>query len=423
MKVSKLYRNIRLGIKTLLLHKLRSFLTMLGVVFGVGSVVAMLAVGEGASKEALEEIRKLGSTNIIISSIKPIEEESGANRSPFSVVMFGLLYEDERRARETFASIERTVPVKIVRKEGRLGERTLDLRIMGTTADWFDLVERRLIAGRMLTPRDGRQRAGVTVLTEFGARKLLATRHTIGQSLRIGGNYYEVVGIVQSESGQGGSIQTPDQKIDAYIPVEVARERYGDFRTEVSAGSLLRESVELHQLIVQVDAIEHVETVAAGLNRMLKGYHSREDYRISVPLALLRQAEATKRTFNIVLGSIAGISLLVGGIGIMNIMLASVTERTREIGIRRAIGAKRRQIIGQFLIETVVLSTSGGLVGVGIGLLIPWLITRVAGMPTVVTPHSIVLAVGISMTVGIVFGLYPARHAANLDPIEALRHE
>ena len=423
MRQTRLVRNIRLGIKTLLLHKLRSMLTMLGVVFGVGSVVAMLAVGEGASKEALEQIRKLGSTNLIITSIKPAEDESGGTRSPFSVVMFGLLYDDERRARETFDAIERTVPVKIVRQEGRLGERTLELRVLGTTADWFDLVQRRLIAGRTLTTRDGENRAGVVVLTEYGARRLLATRRTIGQSLRIGGEYYEVVGIVKSESGQGGSIQTPDQEIDAYIPIEVARERHGDFLTQMSAGSMSRESVELHQIILQVDAIEHVETVAAGLERMLARFHPKGDYRISVPLALLRQAEATKRTFNVVLGSIAGISLVVGGIGIMNIMLASVTERTREIGIRRAIGAKRRQIIGQFLIETVVLSTAGGLIGVTIGVLIPWLITRLVGMPTVITGYSLVLALGISMSVGIIFGIYPARHAANLDPIEALRHE
>jgi putative ABC transport system permease protein len=423
MRQARILRNIRLGIKTLMLHKLRSFLTMLGVVFGVGSVVAMLAVGEGASKEALEQIRKLGSTNIIITSIKPAEEEASGTRSPFSMLMYGLLYDDERRARETFGAIERTVPVKIVRQEGRLGERTLDLRVLGTSADWFDLVRRRLIAGRTLTARDSRERAGVVVLTEYGARRLLATRRTIGQSLRIGGEYYEVVGIVQSETGQGGSIQTPDQQIDAYIPIEVAIERYGDYLTEVSAGSMSREWVELHQLIIEVDQIENVESVAAGLERMLKGYHPKSDYRISVPLALLRQAEATKRTFNVVLGSIAGISLLVGGIGIMNIMLASVTERTREIGIRRAIGAKRRQIIGQFLIETVVLSTLGGLIGVTIGVLIPWLITRLAGMPTVVTGYSLALALGVSMSVGIVFGLYPARHAANLDPIEALRHE
>ena len=423
MRQGRILKNVRLGIKTLMLHKLRSFLTMLGVLFGVGSVVAMLAVGEGASKEALEQIRKLGSTNIIVTSIKPAEDDSGTARSPFSMLMYGLLYEDERRARETFDAIERTVPVKMVRQEGRLGERHLELRVMGTTADWFDLVHRKLIAGRTLTARDGTRRAGAVVLTEFGARRLLATERTIGKTLRIGGAYYEVIGIVQSESAQGGTIQTPDRDIDAYIPIEVARERYGDFVTEISAGSLSRESVQLHQLIVQVNAIDNVETVAAGLERMLKAYHAKEDFRISVPLALLRQAEATKRTFNVVLGSIAGISLLVGGIGIMNIMLASVTERTREIGIRRAIGAKRRQIIGQFLIETVVLSTAGGLIGVTIGLLIPWLITRFAGMPTVVTGYSLVLALGVSMSVGIVFGLYPARHAANLDPIEALRHE
>jgi putative ABC transport system permease protein len=181
--------------------------------------------------------------------------------------------------------------------------------------------------------------------------------------------------------------------------------------------------VELHQLIVEVDATGDVEPVAEGLERMLRRAHPNGDYRVSVPLALLRQAEATKRTFNIVLGSIAGISLVVGGIGIMNIMLASVTERTREIGIRRAIGAKRKQIIGQFLIETVVLSMLGGLVGIALGLLIPWLVTHFAQMPTVITAYSLVLSVGISMTVGIVFGLYPAVRAANLDPIVALRHE
>ncbi|MGM0682146.1 MAG: ABC transporter permease, partial [Thermodesulfobacteriota bacterium] len=165
------------------------------------------------------------------------------------------------------------------------------------------------------------------------------------------------------------------------------------------------------------------ESTAMAIEAMLNRFHKKKDYQISVPLALLRQAEATKRTFNIVLGSIAGISLLVGGIGIMNIMLASVTERTREIGIRRAIGAKRRQIIRQFLIETVVLSTTGGILGIAIGLFIPWMITFTVGMPTVVTPVSLILALGISMTVGIIFGLYPAVRAARLDPIIALRHE
>jgi len=181
--------------------------------------------------------------------------------------------------------------------------------------------------------------------------------------------------------------------------------------------------VELHQMIVEVNSIEDVEPTAKGIENMLARFHKKKDYQISVPLALLRQAEATKRMFNIVLGSIAGISLLVGGIGIMNIMLASVTERTQEIGIRRAIGAKRRQIISQFLIETVVLSIIGGLIGIGLGVLVPSLITHFAGMPTVITLESIALPLVISFSVGIIFGLYPAVRAAKVDPIVALRHE
>jgi len=422
MKQNRFVRNISLGVENLLLHKLRSFLTMLGVVFGVGSVVAMLSVGEGASKEALEQIRKLGSNNIIISSIKSVEEETASTtRSHMSI--YGLTYEDHVRVAKTFNTIRQTAPVKLMRKEGRLGTRVLELRVVGTTTAWFDLVKRPVIAGRVLMPDDEDDQAPVAVLTEFGARRLLATEHTIGQFIRIGGDYFEVVGIVKSQSGQAGNIQIPDQEVDAYIPIEVARKYFGDVTTRRTAGTREREKVELHQIIVQVDTMENVELTAKGLEEMIKRFHKKKDYIIRVPLALLRQAEATKRTFNIVLGSIACISLLVGGIGIMNIMLASVTERTREIGIRRAIGAKRRQIIIQFLIETVVLSTIGGLIGIGLGVLIPALITFFAGMPTVITPSSIVLPLVISFGVGIIFGLYPAMRAAKVDPIVALRHE
>jgi putative ABC transport system permease protein len=394
---------------------------MLGVVFGVSSVIAMLAVGEGASVEALEQIRKLGSNNIIVSSVKPVEDESQEARIRMSI--YGLLYDDVERVAASFPSVRRIVPAKLTRQEGRMGGRTLELRVVGTTPDWFSLVRRSTLAGRVLNARDSAGRRNVVVLTEHGARRLLATGATIGQTLRIGGSIFEVIGIIRSEGGAGGDIRTPDEDVDAYISLELAKERYGDVYTRRSAGSYTRELVELHQLIVEVAKLDDVEATAAGIAVLLKRFHRKEDYRISVPLALLRQAEATKRTFNIVLGSIAAISLLVGGIGIMNIMLASVTERTREIGIRRAIGAKRRQIVGQFLIETVVLSTAGGLIGIGIGLLVPWLITRFAGMPTVVKPGSLVLSLGISMTVGILFGIYPAFRAAELDPIEALRHE
>jgi putative ABC transport system permease protein len=415
-------RNIRLGIKNLWLHKLRSLLTMLGVVFGVASVVAMLAVGEGASAQALEQIRKLGSNNILLSSQKPTEDEQAAQRRSFMSV-YGLTYDDEERIRESFPSAKRTVPVKLLRKEARVGERSHELRVVGTTPAWFQLVRRHVIAGRVLSQNDLDSFSDVCVLTEQGARKLLATEETVGKRVRIGGDYFEVAGIVASEASREGAVPTLDGEVDAYVPINVVRERYGEMVTQRSTGSRSRELVELHQILVEVKSLEEVEGTAAAINAMLKRFHKKDDYRVSVPLVLLRQAEATKRTFNIVLGSIAGISLLVGGIGIMNIMLASVTERTREIGVRRAIGAKRRQIVQQFLIETLVLSVIGGLFGVAFGVGVPWLIEHLAGMPTVVTPFSILLAVGISGGVGIIFGLYPAVRAANLDPIEALRHE
>lgn len=421
-----LFQNIVLGVKNLLLHKLRSFLTMLGMVFGVASVIAMLSIGEGASAKAMEDIKKLGSTNIIVNSMKPTEEQGSQNQSSGGrgrASMYGLLYEDVDRVKRTFEAVTDVVPVKSLRKEGRLGDRALDLRLVGTAPAWFDLVQRHLIAGRTMTDLDNEGFANVAVLTEYGARRLLATKNTIGQSLRLGGEYFEVIGIVESEGTASGDIQSLDENVDAYIPISVAKSRFGDMVTIRTTGTYQREIVELHQIIVSVRNNEDVEGTAKALETMLGRFHTKKDFNMSVPLTLLRQAEATKRTFNIVLGSIAAISLLVGGIGIMNIMLASVTERTREIGVRRAIGARRNQIILQFLIETVVLSVAGGLIGIVIGFAIPMGVTYFAGMPTIVTMGSLVLSAGISVAIGMVFGLYPAIRAANLDPITALRHE
>jgi putative ABC transport system permease protein len=422
MMASRYLREISFGIKSLLQHTLRSVLTLLGLVFGVGSVIAMLAVGEGASKQALDQIRKLGSNNIIVDSVKPVEGTS-SSLVRVRVNIYGLTYDDHLRILETIPGVRRVVPVKLLHQEGQLGAQTLDLRLVGTTPDWFDLVRRQQVAGRVLGPIDHDRQSSVVVLTEHGARRLLATKETIGEEVRIGGVFFRVIGIIRSENVQGGSVQAPDREIDAYIPISVARHRFGDIHTQRSAGTFLREQVELHQIIVETEGIAEVERVAGAVEFMLDRFHDVNDYRMSVPLALLRQAEATKRTFNIVLGSIAGISLLVGGIGIMNIMLATVTERTREIGVRRALGAQRRQIIRQFLIETVVLSTTGGVVGIIVGLFIPQVITRMAAMPTDVTAWSLALSLGISVAIGIVFGIYPAARAAYLDPIEALRHE
>jgi putative ABC transport system permease protein len=418
---TRLWRHFLIGVKDVRRHKLRSLLTILGVVFGVASVVAMLAVGEGASRQALNEIRKLGSQNIIVTSVKPVEEEQSGNR-PTYLSVYGLLQADEDRIRETIPHVRRTVPARTVRKEGRLGERSMELRVVGTTPAWFDLVRREMLAGRPLRPDDESGGASVCVLTESGARRLLAGSHSVGEAVRIGPAVLEVVGIVRSAEA-GGAVQAPDLDIDAYIPMSTLRARFGDVEYRVTSGSREMEKVELHQILAEVDELANVEPVAAAVESMLQRFHRRADFRVNVPLALLRQAEATRRTFNVVLGSIAGISLLVGGIGIMNIMLASVTERTREIGIRRAVGARKRQIVAQFLVETVVLSGAGGVIGLLVGVATPLAITAFSGMPTHVPLYSLVLSFGISVGIGIVFGLYPAVRAANLDPVEALRRE
>jgi putative ABC transport system permease protein len=386
-------------------------------------VLAMLSVGEGASKEALEQIRKVGSNNIIITSMKSVEEETETNvrRGP-RISIYGLTYKDHERIFQTFPAIKQTAPVKLIREEAHLGERSLEIRVVGTTLAWFDIVKRPLLAGRILSPSDFEEHSAVVVLTEHGARKLLATKHTIGENLRIGGNNFTVIGIVKSEGGKSADLQLPDQEVDAYIPMNIAKTYYGDTTRDSSDAGEMKQ-VELDQVILEVEDLEDVPAVAKGIEVMLERFHTKKDYAMSVPLALLKQAQATKRTFTIVLGSIACISLLVCAIGIMNIMLASVTERTREIGIRRAIGAKRKQIITQFLIETVVLSTLGGIVGLGLGIFISLVITLTAGMPTAVRPLWVMLPLFISIIIGIGAGLYPAWRAAEVDPIIALRHE
>ena len=414
---------IRLGVTDVWRHKTRSFLTMLGMVFGVGSVIAMLAVGEGASHQALESIKRLGSQNIMVNSVKPTSDESNSSTATRGarLAVYGLLNDDETRINETVPGVEKTVPARMVRRNARFNERQLELRVVETIPEWFEVVPRPVLAGRVLNETDMDSRANVCVLTEFGVRKLLAAETMIGQRVRLGGGVFEVVGIVKNESG--GTVRAPDSDADAYIPMSTAARLFGVANIRYSAGGMEGERVELSQIIVKMKDTSVVEAGAKAIEAMLKRFHKKQDFKIDVPLSLLREAEKTKRTYNIVLGAIAGISLLVGGIGIMNIMLASVTERTKEIGIRRAIGARKSRIVVQFLINTCVLSIGGGLAGLVVGVVIPLLITFFTKMPTVIQPYSMVLAFGISVGIGIVFGLYPALRAASLDPIEALRHE
>lgn len=415
-----LQRDLLSGVKNLRLHALRSLLTMLGMVFGVASVIAMLAVGRGAGQETLEQIRQFGSDVVVLNSTKDVTgEKAGQERSFLNV--YGITYADAARIRATLPHLKRVVPVKFRAEQGSASQQRGEVRLVGTTPDWFALVPRSLVAGRYLGDLDQERGSRVAVITEQVARSLLPASAVLGEHIRVGGSSYTVVGVVRS-SGRGGG-KAPDQSSDVYIPMSTYRHNIGDVRLQHVGGTTVREKVELQQVLVQLEDEVHVEPAAAVLEGLVERFHKKKDVQLYVPLALLRQAEQTQRTFNIVLGTIAGISLLVGGIGIMNIMLASVTERTREIGIRRAIGAKRQHILRQFLTETLVLSGCGGGIGVALGLLLPWAITRFTGLETLVSMPSLVLALLISMGVGIGFGLYPALRAARLDPIEALRHE
>ena len=421
-KLSYLMPFVKLGLTDIWRHKTRSLLTMLGIVFGVGSVVAMLAVGEGASQQSIDSIKKLGSENIMVTSIKPSSEEGGnTGESRGSLAVYGLLYEDAKRIQETVPGIRTIVPARMTQRVGRVRERQLEMRVVETIPKWFDVVRRPLLDGRVLTETDLQMYANVCVLTEHGVRRLLATEGMVGERIRLASGVFEVVGIVQNESG--GAVRAPDSEADVYIPLSTGTKLFGEANIRYSAGGMEGERVELSEIIVCMNGVERVEAGSKAIEAVLRRFHKKVDYKIDVPLALLRETERSKKTYNIVLGAIAGISLLVGGIGIMNIMLASVTERTKEIGIRRAIGARRSLIVVQFLINTCVLSITGGILGLIVGVSIPLLITLFTAMPTLVQPYSLILAFGISVGIGIIFGLYPAMRAADLDPIVALRHE
>jgi len=424
---------IKLGLKSLWLHRLRSLLTVLGIVFGVCSVIAMLAIGEGASYEAQEQIRSLGSNNIIVRSVKPPEEKSSTSQRTL-LLEYGIAYADLERIRATLPGVEILVPARIMRQDVWNGGRRIDCDLYGTVPWYPEVNNHRVARGRFFTETEMNDGTYVAVLDAGVESALFPIDPAIGNTLRAGSHYYRVIGVMEPQSARitkDGASTPPANNANGasgapnriYVPLNAARKQFGEILVNQQSGSFEATRVELHEATVKVARLEDVVDTAQVIADLLAANHRKTDYEVVVPLELLRQAERTKRIFNIVLGAIAAISLLVGGIGIMNIMLASVTERTREIGIRRALGAKRRDIIIQFLVETVLLSGAGGVLGVILGIAIPMVITWFAGMKTIVTLWSPFIAFSISAMVGVVFGLYPALRAANMDPVEALRHE
>lgn len=415
-----------LGLRDLRAHKLRSLLTALGVIFGVAAVICMLSIGEGASAEQLEQIRLLGSENIILRSVEPPKSQE-VGQAQQVIKKYGLTREDVARL-ATLPHVTELVRMRDVADTIVHEARQFHGSVMGTTPNFFDVVHVHLLRGQPLTELDQQRATKVCVLGATVARELFRdddplNRTVTVQSRTSGSIPYTVVGILAKITTAGNpakGLAARDINRDMYIPLATADLRYGDMKMTRSGISREVTDVQFSDVYLHVEPQERVLIVSEMANRVLDFNRRQRDYSITVPLALLLEAERAKRTRQIVLGSIAGISLLVGGIGIMNIMLASVTERTREIGIRRALGAKRYHITAQFLVQTLMLSVLGGLVGIALGIGMAWLLTSLVEWHTIIPLWGVLLSFFVSALVGVVFGLYPARAAAQLDPIEAL---
>ena len=425
--MGRIWRGLTLGLKSLLLHKLRSGLTVLGIVFGVAAVISMLAIAEGSSRDAQERIRALGATNIIIRSVKPSDEAQATGGRPARILNYGIKYDDYERILATVPTIRKALPIREIRKGIRRLQYTLDGLVVGTTQDYAEFNHLEMERGRFLTAADNEKYQNYAVLASTTASTLFPYEDPVGQTVRLGSDYYTVIGVTKeraSTAGVGGSLAAKDYNKDVYIPLNTCKVRFGERIINNRSGSMEAEETQLSQITLQVASIDLVQPTVPLIVAAYDKYHPKKDVEKTVPYDLLLEAQRTARQFSIILGTIAAISLLVGGIGIMNIMLATVTERTREIGIRRALGAKRKDITQQFLIETVVLSGVGGVLGVIIGIAIPQIIVYfIPDQKAFVTGSSVLLSFGISVAIGILFGLYPARRAAMMDPIEALRHE
>ncbi len=432
-----LLETLLLGLTNLRLHKLRSLLTAMGIIFGVAAVIIMVAIGEGTKQAALEQLQQLGAKNILLRSVLPPESNQAAARTQ-RVLEYGLKRNDVDLLR-MLPGVKEIVPVRNTEQKVTRGDLRSPANAVATVPQAVDVIHLPLSRGRFFSTIDYDANTPVCVLGDTTARQLFPYEDPLGQTVLVGtagrsSLLLEVIGVLEPTGLRAGSEGASMVQLDPdrclYFPLSVAQAQFSDQIIVVQPGSIERKKIELSEIWLQVDRIEDVERIASEALVVLQSSHgSKVDYEVKAPIQILRNAERLNRMFNFIMVGIASFSLVVGGIGIMNIMLASVTERTREIGIRRALGAKRRHITLQFLVETTVISLTGGLIGISLGTavatLLPIVVTKLGNgnYPTAITTWSVVGSFVVSGAIGIGFGLYPAVMAARMNPIEALRHE
>jgi putative ABC transport system permease protein len=407
--------NIRVAISGLVEHKFRSFLTMLGIIFGVASVIAMLSIGEGAKREAIAKYQDLGVNNIIVREKQLSDEELEEVRSKFSQ---GLSMNDAQVIAEIVPGVKKVAAQAEITTEVKYSDKSSRSTIIGITPDYAELLNYEADKGTFISDDHYNRNLKVCVLGAGVAKALFKQANPVGKMVKVDDQWFEVVGVLKSKAlftETVGELASRDLNTDVYIPLTSFLNRFAP--TNVLAS-------QIQQITIQVDNSERLLESSELVKGILNRHHfNNEDYSIVIPLELLKQEEKERRIYNILLGAIAAISLIVGGIGIMNIMLATVMERTREIGIRRAIGARKADIMSQFVSEAVAISITGGIIGVILGVSLSLLITLFTDVNTFIRGYSIVIAFGFSVIVGISFGYLPAKNAANLKPIDSIRYE
>ncbi len=452
------FHDIEIAVESIVSNKMKSMLTALGIIFGVAAVIAMLAIGKGAKQEIMEQMKMVGVNNILINPIVQDQSSSSSDETEKQTKKFsrGLSMLDVEAIRETLPSVKRISPEISFNSVAMMNGVKYTAKLVGVSNDYFYLYNLPLVSGTFFNDYQEENGIQVCIIGANIRAKFFSKIEPIGQYIKFNGIWLKVIGVLQKTNVSLTGFEEKGVNVyndNIYIPIQTMLLRYqnralvntklaseassnimimggpgGMSRVVVSSSNATTDSEtnynQLDRIVVQVAETEQLNASTEILSRMLIRRHTNvKDFEITVPELLLKQQERTKDIFNIVLGVIASISLLVGGIGIMNIMYASVMERIKEIGTRMAIGAKKMDIVVQFLSEAVLISVTGGFIGIFLGFVMAKLIEQIAGITTIVTFFSIFVAFGVSAAVGVAFGYQPAKKASEKDPIESLRYE